>query len=163
MSCVVAYMCSTSPTRRALAKGLALMNFTVMSVYVLHYFKLSPYFKDERGYPVDLCRYIEWFFDMENLATVIGFVCQAKPELTQRAVWNVYALTVLGLIGSITSGSVSQWVLLFSYGTHCIAVQALWDMYTLAIDGQNESKSQNKSLLETCRFITAYAWHACKL
>jgi hypothetical protein len=159
--CFVSYISADHPYKKNLSKSLMMMNFMVMSVYVLHLFKLTPVFKDENGYPVDACRYIEWLFDMDNLATIIGFVTQASSGATERAVVNAWALTIFGFLGSITKGSISQWLLLFGYGTHCISVQGLWDMYTKAADGETECQS-DESMLILGRNITAYAWHACK-
>jgi hypothetical protein len=155
------YIGSNNPSKAAVTKATTLMNFAVMGVYVMHYFELTPYLRDEMGYPVDLCRYVEWFFDMESLSCIIGFVSQVESPMIERAVLNSWLLTIFGLIGSITKGPVSQWMLLLAYGTHSIAVQVIWDMYKKAITGENDCPV-NESLMELSQTISAYSWHGCK-
>lgn len=155
------YLGANNPSKAAVTKATTIMNFMVLAVYVFHYFELTPYLRDELGYPVDICRYVEWFFDMEALSCIIGFVSQVESPMVDRAVLNSWLLTICGFIGSITKGSVSQWVLLLGYGTHSIAVQTIWDMYKKAITGENDCPV-SESMMETSQTITAYSWHACK-
>jgi hypothetical protein len=155
------YLGSNNSSKAAVTKSTTIMNFMVMSVYVFHYLELTPYLRDEMGYPVDLCRYVEWFFDMEALSCIIGFVSQVESSMVERAVLNSWLLTIFGFIGSITKGSVSQWILLLGYGTHSIAVQVIWDMYKKAITGENDCPV-NESMMELSQTISAYSWHACK-
>lgn len=155
------YLGSENSSKSALTKATTIMNFVVFGMYFCSYFELTPTFRDLHGYPVDLCRFVEYFFDMEAISCIIGFVCQADSPMVDRSVINVWLLTIFGFIGSITKGSVSQWVLLLAYSCQSIAVQAMWDMYKQAINGE-KACPVDESMMEFSQTLTVYSMHGCK-
>lgn len=160
--CLGSYYSCHSKTKQALTQSVLMMNFSVMSVYVLHLTGFTLTLRDVAGFPLDIARYVEWLFDMDHLAAIIAFSTRANEASTSRAINNVWYLTCAGLIGSLLQDPWSDAFLILAYSTHCIAVTSLWDMYGDAIRNKTDCNIDNDAL-SLNQYITNYAWHACKL
>ena len=150
-----------NPEKRALAKVLLLVDGVAMATYLIQASRLTPSLKDMNGYPVDLARYLEWICTCPSLVSLIANVTR-NPGSAAKTVFSDYVLLVCGFLGAIFREPYSQMCFFIAVGSFFNVISGLWDMFTNAIEGNNDCKLDKLSL-SLARGATIVAWTAFPL
>ena len=137
---------SRSLERRTLGVMWSLILGVVTSTFLLFYFRLTPQLKDQRGYPVDAARYIEWTRHCAAIVQIIGYLTKARSELLYRAEINSYVLMVFGTLGAILRDPYAQICTILAWCTHFMALYDTYDMFKDALEGNTECNIAPESL-----------------
>jgi hypothetical protein len=137
---------SRSLERRTLGVMWSLILGVVTSTFLVFYFRLTPQFKDQNGYPVDAARYIEWTRHCTAIVQIIGYLTKARSELVSRAEINSYVLMVFGTLAAVLKEPYAEICTILSWCTHYMALYDTYDMFKDALEGNTECNMSPESL-----------------
>lgn len=156
----LAFVSAKSQEKTALSKVLFWVNFIACSTYLLSATRNTHSLPDIHGYPVDICRFIEWVSTCPVLILLIGEITKT-PEISHRTMENDYIMLSLGFLGSITREPFSFVFQMACFSYFTLVIRGLIEMFDLAIEGKTAC-NLDKNALIAAKFGTLCSWTACK-
>ncbi|KAI8845399.1 hypothetical protein BC829DRAFT_399579 [Chytridium lagenaria] len=121
------------------------INAIAAATYVVHYMRLTPTLSDSTGKPMDPARFLEWYTTCPVTIKMIG-------ELTS-------LLLTFGFLASTVREPYSYLFSTCAVACFTYVFRGLWDMFTMAADGETDSKL-DPGALKAARAATCYSWFA---